>query len=188
MMDLPHAPTAAEREPGPATAGASPCARGCLEVLARCVKVLGVVEASGDAELLERIGPHLRHILDHFTCLFAGLTAGRIDYDERARDPRLERDPAVMRSALTDATQRLARLPASRGAATITVVTRVCTDATVPMASTVDRELAFVSAHTVHHLSIVTQIVRNHGVDVDPALELAFSTAEYRSRQRRGAS
>ncbi|TPV93741.1 MAG: hypothetical protein B7733_18930 [Myxococcales bacterium FL481] len=183
-MDLPHAQPRDLSRLDPA----SPCVRGCLQVLERCETVLDALAAARVPGAIERIGPHVRHILDHFSCLFSGLGREYVDYDARARNPRLEREPVVMRQAIGATKQRLARLGQDGGATPVAVHLRVCSDAAVTMASTLDRELAFLSAHTVHHLSIMAQIARAHGIDVDPAIELAFSTADYRQQLRRGSA
>jgi len=36
------------------------------------------------------IGKHVRHIIDHYLCFFTGLEVGRINYDKRQRDIKIE--------------------------------------------------------------------------------------------------
>ena len=38
------------------------------------------------------VGAHFRHVFDHVDALLAGLHGGIVDYDQRARDPRIEQD------------------------------------------------------------------------------------------------
>src|SRR5262245_49609897 len=37
-------------------------------------------------------GSHFRHCLDYYQCFLAGVRGGRVDYDRRERDERVERD------------------------------------------------------------------------------------------------
>ena len=46
------------------------------------------------------VGGHLRHCLEHYCSLLAGLGDGRVDYDDRRRDERLETKTAEAREAL----------------------------------------------------------------------------------------
>src|SRR6476469_6552419 len=36
-------------------------------------------------------GGHYRHVLDHFLCLIEGIRTGEVNYDQRRRNPQLER-------------------------------------------------------------------------------------------------
>jgi hypothetical protein len=155
--------------------------RGCLEACRRCQALLDHVTRSTAAErAYAAIGPHLRHCLDHFTCLLRGLDSGTVDYDGRERDPRLENDPQAYRVALDAIVERLARLEAT----TITRALWIRQAAAgggeqVDSASSVERELVFLSGHTVHHLAIMKLLAGMHGVLVPGDLDYAFSTAAY---------
>ena len=50
-----------------------------------------------EARHARTVGPHLRHVLDHYSALLAGLPDFRVDYDARARDSHLESDPRSRR-------------------------------------------------------------------------------------------
>ena len=50
-------------------------------------------EGDGTVGYANGVGPHLRHILDHFDRFFTGLDTGLIDYDDRARCQQTELSP-----------------------------------------------------------------------------------------------
>jgi hypothetical protein len=130
------------------------------------------------------VGAHLRHALDYAAALVAGLPVGRVDYDQRARDSRVEREPLVALDrieALRAKYERLAACEADRplsvrsdepGAAPI--------DAFV--ASTLARELRAVASHTVHHFAVMALALRAAGVAVDRRFGLAPSTQAHEAR------
>ncbi len=164
--------------------------RGCLEACRRCGALLDAV-ASDPASATERfgaVGPHLRHCLDHFVCLLDGLDSGTVDYDARRRDPRLERDPELFRLALDDVASRLRRLdPAS-----LRRTVRVCQaaapgGAVASVDSNLERELVFLSSHTIHHVAIMSLLARGLGADVPEDLAVAFSTEAHRRSAGAGA-
>jgi hypothetical protein len=45
--------------------------------------------------------------------------------------------------------------------------------------SSIERELIFLSGHTIHHLALIDYILRSKGVAIGNAAGTAFSTAAY---------
>ena len=45
-----------------------------------------------------------------------------------------------------------------------------------------ERELAFLSSHTIHHLAIMSLLAEARGVEIPPGLGVAFSTATFMQR------
>jgi hypothetical protein len=43
------------------------------------------------------VGSQFRHVLDHYRAFTDGRESGRVDYDARQRNPRIETDPAEAR-------------------------------------------------------------------------------------------
>lgn len=74
----------------------SPLVAANLHCLEQAIELLGRLPEGAFARTSERhartVGPHLRHVLDHYSAFIAGLPAFRVDYDARAREPRLESD------------------------------------------------------------------------------------------------
>lgn len=129
------------------------------------------------------IGQHYRHVLDHFLCLEEGLRTLEIDYDDRARNPRLENDLAYARVT----TERLIRVFRN---CDFDLLTQDCTvrysvgygeAKPVRLLSVVAREVAFCVGHAVHHYAIVRLLCESVGVGVVPEFGVAPSTLKYRS-------
>ncbi len=163
----------------------SPAIQGCLEACRRCRALVDAVIGRGDElerAVLRAIGPHLRHCIEHFQCFFSGCESGVVDYEARERDERLERDPAHFLAELAAATARLRSLDPST-ARTMAVRQEAAPGGQVRTVDTnVERELLFLSSHTIHHLAIMTLLAERAGVEVPEKLGVAFSTASWEER------
>lgn len=127
------------------------------------------------------IGPHLRHIIEHYEALVLRPAAAEVDYDRRARDRRLERSPALAR-------QRLAALRAALREWTeadlddgLLVFTLGGVQGQWPLAcaSTVSRELVFLASHAVHHFALLRGHCERDGIAVAPLFGIAPATAAH---------
>ncbi|MCG3198431.1 MAG: hypothetical protein GHCLOJNM_02931 [bacterium] len=170
-----------------AAAAIHPAVEGCILAIRRCLELVDLVGPDGYMASVPgqgSVGAHLRHCLDHFACLFRGLECGAVDYDQRERDPLLEQDPERFREVAEHLLGRLlamdefevelpvaVRMSASLGREPVTV------------ASSVERELGFLSGHTIHHLTIMILIARVNGFQAPTDLGVAYSTAAYRAEQ-----
>lgn len=162
---------------------------GCAEAVGRCLALLDdmdgatfVARPGGAASA----GEHLRHCLDHFACFERGLADGCIDYDRRDRDPRVESDIERCRARFAAVRDFLVALDAGILPQPIGVrLTAAPGAAPSETGSTVERELAFLSGHTLHHLALAALTLRLSGAErqVDAA---AFSTAAHRDRRAAG--
>ena len=157
-----------------------------LEQALQLVSSLGdeVYLRSGQPAYGSGIGSHLRHCLDHYSNFLSGLPDGRVDYDARARDPRVEQDRAHAAAVLRDLIARLqalAETPAER----VIQVKMDCGDDCDPSAwwtgSTVGRELQFLISHTVHHFALIAMILRLQQVNPGPGFGVAPSTLRYQA-------
>lgn len=135
-------------------------------------------------------GRHLRHITDHFDALFAGLrrvgqqsgTTPAVDYEQRARNPRIETDPAAA-LALVQQQQRLCGQCCNSGDRELMVIHR--TDQTVTsLPSSLSRELIFLSQHSVHHMAIIELLMLWQGVPISGDFGVNPSTRRYLVGQR----
>lgn len=132
---------------------------------------------------LSPVGAHLRHCLDLYSSFLAGLSVGRIDYDQRARDPRLETDREYALGILRNLIEQLGqctgeqrdsplRVAMDRGAA------EQGEDAFT--VSSVRRELQFLRSHTVHHYALIAAVLRLHGYEPPADFGVAPATLSYR--------
>lgn len=162
------------------TLTAAPAIDGCIAACARTLDAIDQFERAGGD--YAAIGPHVRHCLDHVVCFLRGLRSGVIEYDARDRDTRVETDADFVREVTRSAMDQLAAV----SPAVLPEAIQVCQ---VPgpgaglttVNSTIERELLFLSGHTIHHLAIVTEIARERGIAISPELAVAFSTAAYRA-------
>jgi hypothetical protein len=162
---------------------------GCLEVCRRCEVLVDTVTADSEATGVYRLlGPHLRHCLDHFVNLLSGIAVGHVDYDARDRDPQIERQPEAFRAALAQTVERLRTIGADDLARPMRVLQQAATGIPPqPVDSTLERELVFLSSHTIHHLALMAHLARSHGTQVPEELGVAFSTAAYRASLERSS-
>jgi uncharacterized damage-inducible protein DinB len=127
------------------------------------------------------IGGHYRHCLDHFTSLLDGIGERAVDYDHRARDPRLERDPKLARDITRQLQQRLESL---EPAALATPVAARCEvsyehgDSPVTQSS-LGRELVYAIAHGIHHYALISVMARLLNATLPPNFGVAPSTVAY---------
>lgn len=129
-----------------------------------------VMRAEGDGTVgyANGVGPHLRHILDHFDRFFAGLDNGVIDYDARARCQQTELSPGFGLRRVRGTVQRLQGVDAAQLPDSIKV--RLCTDADCAgevTPSSPARELQFLQSHGVHHFALMRRILDERGVRTD---------------------
>lgn len=132
------------------------------------------------------LGGHFRHDLDHYVALFDGLATGRIDYEARTRDQRVETDRMAAIARSMEISERLARLAASESNRPVLV--RQEGSGSGPEARWVDsslgRELDFLLGHTVHHQALTAIICRILDLAVDEDFGVAPSTLRHRERTR----
>jgi uncharacterized damage-inducible protein DinB len=127
------------------------------------------------------VGPHLRHIIEHFQQLIKGLVLGSVNYDIRERELSLEQDVAVLRARIAGLILALRALTSADMQATIEVFLLGRLDGSVQFSapSTVFRELLFVISHATHHYALLTNLLRAHGVVLPPCFGKAPATAQY---------
>lgn len=169
----------------PGTEGsASLLISGCSNCLAQCDQILTILSPKNFAEPAGEsasIGAHIRHILDRFHCLFAGLPAASIDYDDRKRDREIEHNLEAARFALATVRRRVEQLGELSSDAGLIRVREAVLPASpaVEIASTLDRELMSLITHSIHHLAVIVLIARSLGYEVDDDLGKAPSTLAF---------
>lgn len=153
------------------------------------------------------VGAHLRHCLDFYRCLLAGLDGegegdgggdrpgggdspgagelGRVDYDVRERVAEVETELATAAAVLDELRAALAGL---RGKALERPLLVRVDDAVGRGAdggwqrSTFGRELQFLISHTIHHYAIIAMLLRGRGFEPGDELGVAPSTLAHRRR------
>jgi hypothetical protein len=159
-----------------------PLIEDCITGLLQGKNILQEVENKG---VYENIGGHIRHCLDFVDCLTAGLSAGRIDYNQRTRDVRIERDCKFASAKINEAIAKLQSLSSVDFSQTILVRRERANDLTSEESwcgSTLARELEFMQSHTVHHYAIINLKLAMLGIKIDEDLGVAASTLKYRKQ------
>lgn len=133
------------------------------------------------------IGKHIRHVLDFYEKLFES-DGQVVDYDARKRDERIEVDPLFALDRTESYLQSLSQFAASTdpGSVTVRIETSGGGDAPAEVGSTVDRELAYVACHTVHHFAIIGILLRIQGLEPPNQFGLAPATVRYNQSQYAG--
>ena len=130
-------------------------------------------EAVADFDYGRAVGPHLRHIIEHYLALVKALASRDrcVCYDARDRDPRIQTDPAATLAALEQLSDSFEALAQDQGLNLQTpLVTKLLAGARgeieLTVETTLGRELLFLSSHTVHHFAPLGQYCRNAGVEL----------------------
>ena len=128
------------------------------------------------------IGAHIRHVVDHYDALLAGVATGSVDYDLRERDRRVERERGLARARLEHVLAQLLALPAGAHERVLAVhMDDGGRRAGPPAQSSVGRELQFLLSHTVHHYALIAAKAR--GAGLDPGRDFGVAPATLRHEQ-----
>lgn len=130
------------------------------------------------------VGKHVRHIIDHYEALVVGLEAGgeTLDYERRRRDASLEQCPHEAGRRLAALETWLASLageapPVRLVLAYVQEATQEETTLSLP--STLARELAFLTSHTIHHMAIIALLAEQVGITVPASFGVHPSTLRH---------
>lgn len=147
--------------------------------LRQALEILDLVAHHG-LEYGATVGPHLRHVTDHYACFFDGLSRGLIDYDKRERDPTAETQLDVARQRIVALSARLADLSQQSLPPRLMVQLASAADAGAQQSwSSPDRELQFLQSHAVHHYALIRLHLQDLGIDLGAAFGKAPSTLQY---------
>jgi hypothetical protein len=122
------------------------------------------------------IGAHVRHNLDHYTSLLAGLESGDINYEQRQLVIETDRRAAMTR--IGQICSLLEGLTGFQGTLRLWVPADTSRGGSWAYTS-VARELEFLLSHTIHHYAIVAIMCRLEGKAIDKDLGVAPSTLRY---------
>jgi hypothetical protein len=123
------------------------------------------------------VGTHFRHNLDFVTNFLGGLETGRLDYNRRERNLRVETDRKFAAQRFREAVCRLENLPP--GMLTKKILVRSETIESLWCESSGWRELEFLQSHTIHHYALIQIKLASNGFTVPPDFGVAPSTLEF---------
>jgi uncharacterized damage-inducible protein DinB len=122
------------------------------------------------------IAAHFRHILDFYDCFLTGFEQLRIDYNQRERDPLLERKRSHALQKIEQTVGRLERLRMTESSQHVLVSME---NSSSWSRSSVLRELDFLLSHTIHHYSLIAILLRIHEINPGEEFGVAPSTLNY---------
>ena len=158
-------------------------------LLETCAAVLeglppGAYGAADERCLGGSIGGHVRHCLEHYGSFLAGLDAGQLDYEQRARDHRLQTQLGTACSALRGTAAALARgLTFARLDRPLQVLAEGDASDGDVTTSSIGRELGFLLSHTIHHCALIAVMLRLRGAATPAGFGVAPSTMRHREAQ-----
>lgn len=125
------------------------------------------------------IGSHFRHCLDFYQSFLEGIVKGSIDYDDRNRDGRIEKDRMIAISKFQSVIHRLEGL--SPVDDQMTLLVRLEDEQEQESASSwsyssVQRELQALVSHTVHHYALIAIMLQLKGFQLAEEFGVAPST------------
>lgn len=148
-----------------------------LEQFQRVLESLDPEQFTAAVQVMEggTIGKHTRHIVELYLCLFQGYETGKVCYDARERDPRIEsdRDFALEKinyiKAQLERPDKVLELSGEFGAQGFGIP------------SNYQRELLYNLEHCIHHLALIRPALRELGwTEIPESFGVAPSTIAHR--------
>lgn len=134
------------------------------------------------ADARHTIGKHVRHILDHYGALLTReeiAPVSAIDYEYRQRDPALEQRPEIALAHLHRLIKRLSRLDRHHTTPRPVHLTYQTGGQTWPLTSSLERELAFLTSHAIHHMAIIALLADTQGIEIPNTFGVHPSTLRH---------
>ena len=154
-----------------------------VAILGQAIDVMNWCEEAGSlAAFVDVIGPHLRHVLEHYEELLDGLDRRVLEYDRRRRDRRVEQDVVFARERFVAVIERLEALvesPSCTDEVAVMLCGGVEGEECFVARSSLSRELLFVAGHAVHHYAILKPLLAQRGYIVGEDFGKAPATIHY---------
>ena len=149
-----------------------------------------LAEAHADFVYAQAVGPHVRHIVEHYLALFHAISTASwcVDYDARSRDLRMQSEPSMTLAALQVVMEKLAAMAEDQ---TLTMDKTLTTrlkaggsgELELTVMTTLGRELLFLASHTVHHYALIGHYCRAAGVEMGHDFGKAPATIGFEKAQ-----
>ncbi|WIX32627.1 hypothetical protein QO259_17750 [Salinicola sp. JS01] len=131
------------------------------------------------------IGKHVRHILNHYEALLAQegtAPTAPVDYEHRQRDPALEQHPDITLEHLHFLVKRLSRLGGHQTATHPITLAYQAGEQSALLVSSLERELAFLTSHAIHHMAIIALLADTQGIEIPDTFGVHPSTLRHWQR------
>lgn len=126
------------------------------------------------------IGQHTRHIIELYQCLLNGYSAGKVCYDDRKRDSRIETDQHFAKQLLHDISSAI-----SKDNIELQLAGTYDEQSSEKLQLTTNyyRELLYNHEHTIHHMALIRVGLKE--LTTEPVAEhfgIASSTIRHREQ------
>lgn len=148
--------------------------------LSKGVELIGTIEDNiyrQTADGTSGIGGHFRHNLDFTGAFLNGIKTGKIDYNRRERDIRVEENRFYAIKRFESVIAEIRHLPANILDGAVSIRSEL--DLTIWHVSNAMRELEFLHSHTVHHHALIVEKLKLFGVNAPENFGVAPSTLEF---------
>ncbi len=144
----------------------------------------GVYTHAEDGLYSSGVGEHLRHVIEHYQRFLIGCQEGYVDYDARQRDTRISEDGHFAGSVIEQVIEGLKELPVDDQPLAIRMAISIDGQRDVPRTeSSVNRELQYLQAHTIHHYALIALILKTQDVHPPDDFGFAPSTLQHANGQ-----
>ena len=128
------------------------------------------------------VGGHLRHVIEHYDSFLQARRTGAVDYEARARDVRIETEPAYAMERMEQLSGQLASLADDFLENAVEVRSEMVAPAQAAFLnpSSVGRELEFLLSHTIHHYALIAVVCALGGKPTPVDFGVAPSTLRFR--------
>jgi hypothetical protein len=127
---------------------------------------------------LSGVGAHFRHCIDFYHSFLNGVESGRINYDLRERDERLEKNRLFAIDKLGALIADLSQISAIDDGRVFEALLEGASDSDWSISS-MKRELQFLLSHTIHHYALISLALRSQGFEPGPDFGVAPSTLRH---------
>ena len=123
------------------------------------------------------VGEHFRHNLDFVNAFLNGLSGGKIDYNRRERDIKVEENRLIAANLFAKTVCNLCKLPIEIFSKKVLIRSEINAD--VWLESSALRELEFLHSHTVHHHALIAEKLNLNGIQTANDFGVAPSTLKF---------
>ncbi|MBT2771411.1 hypothetical protein J7J47_04085 [Halomonas sp. ISL-60] len=147
------------------------------------------------AKATQTLGKHVRHIIEHYQTLLDACAASpesaTFDYEQRQREAVLETQPSCAQSRVEALQAGLSALAAMPHNTPLTLSYPVETGVAIsemnnalPLPTTLGRELAFLTSHSIHHMALLGLLCAQLDIVLPTHFGVHPSTLRYWAQQR----
>ena len=129
-----------------------------IQVLEQLLDITEQIEQKDYAAIIPSlnasIGQHTRHIVEFYLCLFEGTKSGKVNYDKRKRDKRIESEKEVAMKVIRNSIKIIKNYYLNPKL-NLEVMYGDMPGQIISLQTNYERELAYNIEHSIHHMAIV---------------------------------